>query len=379
MEFGVFIQTYVPKWRQEAEPDAEHNALLEDIEVVKAADRYGFKYAWVTEHHFLDEYSHLSANDVVISHLCAKTERIHVGSGIFNPLPTVNHPVKVAERVAMLDHLSGGRFEFGTGRGAGSHEILGFLPGIEDLNGTKEIWEEVIGEFPKMWLQETYEGFEGKFWSLPPRMILPKPYYKPHPAMWYAAGNPSSYAMAAQKGLGVLGFSVQSVTALAPVLEAYKKEIPNAEPIGAFVNDNVMVTTAAWVAEDRDQAYRLGSEARMNYLQSNVFRYHDTFPHPPWVPKWPEVLPDLSPEDVGKAATGGAMLAGDPDDVLEQCRRWEAAGADQVVIGVGPGSHAGTLETLRLLGEHVIPKLDADPVHRTTKFREAAAAAAAAG
>jgi alkanesulfonate monooxygenase SsuD/methylene tetrahydromethanopterin reductase-like flavin-dependent oxidoreductase (luciferase family) len=379
MEFGVFIQTYVPKWRQAGEVDAEHNALLEDLAVVEAADRYGFKYAWATEHHFLDEYSHLSANDVVLSYLAAKTKRIHLGSGIFNPLPSVNHPVKVAERVAMLDHLTKGRFEFGTGRGAGSHEILGFLPGLDDLNGTKDIWEEVIGEFPKMWTQEVYEGFQGKYFSLPPRKILPKPFVKPHPAMWYAAGNPSSYEMAAHKGLGVLGFSVSSVTALTPVLEAYKKAIPNAEPIGAFVNDNVMVTTAAWVAEDADEAYRRASDARMNYLQSNVFRYHDTFPHPPWVPKWPELLPDLSPEDVAKAGASGAMLAGSPDDALAQCQRWEAAGADQLVIGVGPGSHEGTLETLRLLGEHVIPKLDRDPVHRTTRFRSAAAGAADAG
>ena len=63
-----------------------------------------------------------------LGYLAHTTERIHLGSGIFNPLPQVNHPAKVAERVAMLDHLSDGRFEFGTGRGAGSHEILGFLP-----------------------------------------------------------------------------------------------------------------------------------------------------------------------------------------------------------------------------------------------------------
>jgi alkanesulfonate monooxygenase SsuD/methylene tetrahydromethanopterin reductase-like flavin-dependent oxidoreductase (luciferase family) len=378
MEFGVFIQAYVPKWRQEAEPDAEHNALLEDLAVVEAADRYGFKYAWATEHHFLDEYSHLSANDVVLAYLAAKTDRIHLGSGIFNPLPTVNHPAKVAERVAMLDHLTSGRFEFGTGRGAGSHEILGFLPGLTDLNATKEIWEEVIGEFPKMWTQDVYEGFEGKFFSLPPRKILPKPFVKPHPPMWYAAGNASSYEMAARKGLGVLGFSVSSVSALAPVLEAYKRAIGHAEPIGAFVNDNVMVTTAAWVAEDADVAYRTAAEARMNYLQSNVFRYHDTFPHPSWVPKWPELLPEASPEDVARAGASGAMIAGDPDDALAQCQRWEAAGADQLVIGVGPGSHGGTLETLRLLAEHVIPKLDRDPVHRTSRFRAAAAATALA-
>ena len=150
----------------------------------------------------------------------------------------------------MLDHLSEGRFEFGTGRGAGSHEILGFLPGMDDLSGTREIWEDVIGEFPKMWMQDTYEGYEGKFWSLPPRKILPKPYVKPHPPMWYAAGNTSSYEMTARKGLGVLGFSVQSLEECEAVMKVYKEAIATAEPVGAFVNDNIMITSAAYVREN---------------------------------------------------------------------------------------------------------------------------------
>ncbi|MBW8702730.1 Alkanal monooxygenase alpha chain [Streptomyces sp. MBT84] len=193
---------------------------MEETEYVIQADKSGFKYAWASEHHFLEEYSHLSANDVFLGYLAHATERIHLGSGIFNPLAQVNHPVKVAEKVAMLDHLSGNRFEFGSGRGAGSHEILGFLPGITDMNHTKEIWEETIAEFPKMWLQEEYPGFRGKHWRLPPRKVLPKPYGKSHPAMWYAAGSPPSYAMAARKGLGVLGFSIQKVSDMEWVLEA---------------------------------------------------------------------------------------------------------------------------------------------------------------
>ena len=117
MEFGIFVQGYIPKWKSAADPDAEHTALMEDLELAKAADKAGFKYVWASEHHFLEEYSHLSANDVFLGYLAHATERAHLGSGIFNPLPQVNHPAKVAERVAMLDHLSGNRFEFGTGAG----------------------------------------------------------------------------------------------------------------------------------------------------------------------------------------------------------------------------------------------------------------------
>jgi alkanesulfonate monooxygenase SsuD/methylene tetrahydromethanopterin reductase-like flavin-dependent oxidoreductase (luciferase family) len=374
MELGIFVQTYVPNFRREGDPDAEHHAIEYDLEMVQAADRAGFKYVWVTEHHFLDEYSHLSANDAVLGYLSHSTERIHLGSGIFNPLPQVNHPAKVAERVAMLDHLSGGRFEFGTGRGAGSHEILGFLPGMTDLGGTREIWEETIREFPKMWLQDTYEGFQGKFWSLPPRKVLPKPWLKPHPAMWYACGNIPSYEMAARKGLGVLGFSIAALSEMEAIVATYKDNIGKAEPVGAFVNDNVMVTTGAVVATDGAEARTSLLGARTNYFASNVYRYHDTFPHPEGVPYWPELVPDITDEVLDYSISAGA-ICGDPDHALAQCRRWESAGADQLVFGVGTGTREDTLRTIRLMGEHVIPKIDTDPVHRTTRMREAAARA----
>ncbi len=372
MEFGIFIQNFVPASRRDVEPDAEHHVIMEDLELVLAADKAGFKYVWVTEHHFLDEYSHLSANDVILGYLAHATERIHLGSGIFNPLAPVNHPAKLAERVAMFDHVSDGRFEFGTGRGAGSHEILGFLPGMTDTSGTREIWEETIGEFVKMWTQDTYEGFQGKWWSLPPRKVLPKPYKKPHPPMWYAAGNTSSYAMAARKGLGVLGFSVGDIAMLEPVLKAYKDEIPNAEPVGAFVNDNLMVTSTAFVAEDTEKARQSALNSKMTYLQSNVFRYHDTFPHPEGVPYWPDLMPDITPEGLDYAIAGGT-ICGDPDEALKQCQVWESAGADQLVFGVGMATQAEQLETIRLMGEHVIPKIDKDPEFRGSKFRDAAA------
>ena len=152
---------------------------------------------WVTEHHFLEEYSHLSDSATFIAYALAKTERIHIGSGIFNMNPMVNHPVRLAERVAMLDLLSQGRFEFGTGRGAGSHEIGGF--GLNP-DQTRENWEEAIREVPKMWRQKGYSHPDGKAFKVPTEgtqmmpgregafNVLPKPYSHTHPALWVAAG-----------------------------------------------------------------------------------------------------------------------------------------------------------------------------------------------
>jgi alkanesulfonate monooxygenase SsuD/methylene tetrahydromethanopterin reductase-like flavin-dependent oxidoreductase (luciferase family) len=372
MEFGLILQNYVPKFRREVEPNAEHHVIMDELEIIQAADRAGVKYVWLPEHHFLDEYSHMSANDVLSGYLAATTQRIHIGSGIFNPLPQVNHPAKVAERVAMLDHISEGRFEFGTGRGAGSHEILGFLPGMTDLSKTRLIWEDVIGEFKKMWMQEEYDGYRGKYWSLPPRKVLPKPWVKPHPPMWYACGNPTSYEMAGRKGLGVLGFSVGSFAQLEAIFKTYKDQIPSAEPVGAYVNDNIMVVSTACVNEDDARARRIVVEARPNYLTSNLYRYHDTFPRPPQIPRWPELLPDLTLEGIDARIENGAIW-GDPEVALAQCRRWEALGLDQLCISLTTLKKEDALETLRLLGEHVIPKIDTDPVHRTDRQRAAAA------
>lgn len=369
MEFGIFFQGYVPNFRRN-NPNAEHEAFVDELDVVIEADKHGFKYCWATEHHFLDEYSHLSANDVVLGYLAKATKQMHLGAGIFNPLPQVNHPAKLAERVTMLDHLSEGRFEFGTGRGAGSHEILGFLPGIQDMNMTRDIWEDTIAEFPKMWLQDTYEGYEGKYWSLPPRKILPKPYSKGHPAMWYAAGNVTSWEMAGRRGLGVLGFGAQDHAAFEKCYEPYQTAINNAEPIGAFVNKNVMVCINAYVAETSEEATQSVLRARPNYLTSNVFRYHDTFPRPSFVPAWPDVIPDYTEETVEILKQRGSIICGDPDEALEQCKRWESAGLDQLVFGIGPMAQDDIMRTVRLMGEHVIPKVDTDPLHSTTRYRQ---------
>jgi alkanesulfonate monooxygenase SsuD/methylene tetrahydromethanopterin reductase-like flavin-dependent oxidoreductase (luciferase family) len=88
---------------------------------------------------------------------------------------------------------------------------------------------------------------------------------------------------------------------------------------------------------------------------------------------WPELIPDVTAEQIPYLQAAGTIV-GDPDHALEQCKRWEAAGADQLSFGLGMASKDESLEMVRLMGEHVIPKIDTDPVHRTTRMREAAAA-----
>jgi alkanesulfonate monooxygenase SsuD/methylene tetrahydromethanopterin reductase-like flavin-dependent oxidoreductase (luciferase family) len=369
VEFGLFNSVCVlPKF-----DGGEHERIMDEIAVVQAADRVGFKYTWATEHHFLTEYSHLSANEVFLGYLAAATERIHLGSGIFNITPPVNHPARVAERVALLDHLSEGRFEFGMGRGSSTIEQRGF--GIGDPELTREMFDEVVTQFREMWRDEEYSGHDGTHFSMPARNVLPKPYTKPHPPMWVAAGSPSTFQKAAQMGLGVLCFTMGGPEPLKPLIEMYKKEIQNAEPVGAYVNDNIMVTTQLLCLEDGARVRTLGGQFSMGYQNSLVFRYLDTFPRPDGIPQWPALIPESTPDEIDARIQANVAAYGAPDEVVATMRQYEAAGVDQVVFGLLSSTMPRELavETVEVFGRHVLPEFDKDPVHRTTRQREAVA------
>jgi alkanesulfonate monooxygenase SsuD/methylene tetrahydromethanopterin reductase-like flavin-dependent oxidoreductase (luciferase family) len=370
MEFGIFNSLYVPRALSDADPNAEANRLRDEVAWTVAADRAGFKYTWATEHHFLEEYSHLSSNETFLAYVAALTERIHIGSGIMNITPPVNHPARVAERVAVLDILSGGRFEFGTGRGSSTTEQAGF--GIDDPDLTKEMFDEVLPLFPKMWADEKF-SYEGKFFTMPERNVLPKPETKPHPPLWVAAGNPGTFEKAARMGLGVLCFAHGTPDSLAPLIETYKKNIEKAEPIGGYVNDNIMVTSQMLCLEDGDKARKIATEMTSGYHNSLVFRYLDTFPKPGWVPDWPATIPEPTVEEVAQRVEKGLMIVGDPDQCAKATQTYVDIGADQLTFGMLSSTMPieVAVEAVETYGKHVIPKYDTDPVHSTKRQRDA--------
>src|SRR3954449_6440647 len=112
MRFGIFYEHQLPRpWGA----DGEHRLLRDALEQIEIADRVGFDTVWEVEHHFLEEYSHSSASDVFLAAVSQRTERIRLGLGIVQLPPRFNHPARVAERAAMLDLVSGGRVDLGTG------------------------------------------------------------------------------------------------------------------------------------------------------------------------------------------------------------------------------------------------------------------------
>ncbi|MGP0029063.1 MAG: LLM class flavin-dependent oxidoreductase [Acidimicrobiales bacterium] len=369
MEFSIFIQGFLPG-PQAHDSEKEHQAFVNELEQVACADRNNWKYVWLTEHHALPEYSHLSANEAVAGYLAAATERIHIGSGIFNLSPRVNHPVRCAEKVAMLDHLTNRRFEFGTGRGAGSHEMATF--NIYDTSSTRSEWDEAIVEIVRMWEQKDYT-FHGKHFDLDtPHNILPKPYAPGHPPIWVACGNPATFKKAGALGIGALGFSFDAVSGLAPRIAEYKEAIAGCtDPVGEFVNDNAMITSAVRCTEDRqrarDQVTRFGN----SYIGTLVALYHDSFPASPLMgSRWPHPPGQLDPSEIDPAIEGGFLLCGNPEEICEQLQPYVDAGIDQLCFGIPSGlSHEETLEMLEVFGQGVIPEFDRDPVISTDRFR----------
>jgi alkanesulfonate monooxygenase SsuD/methylene tetrahydromethanopterin reductase-like flavin-dependent oxidoreductase (luciferase family) len=371
MEFGLFLQGYVPGPAAH-DPDAEHQALLREAELVELADRTNWKYAWFSEHHALTEYSHVSSSEVMMGYLFRATERIHLGSGIFNLSPRVNHPVRNAERVAMLDQLSSGRFELGTGRGAGSHEVATF--NIHDTSSTKSEWDEVIWQLRRMWETEDYT-FQGEHFQLDtPHNILPKPYRGMHPPIWVACGNPPTFEKAGKLGIGALGFNFSPIHEMKPMIDSYKKGIAECEnPVGRYINDNIMLTNAVLCFEDGDRAREIACRPDRGYLYSLVCLYHDTFPKPDWAPVWPEPPLTMDRDMVEMAIERGGMLCGTPEEVCEQLKAYEQTGVDQVSFGFPNHlTHDEAMECIELFGTKVIPEFDRDPVHSTTRYRDTA-------
>ena len=203
--------------------------------------------------------------------------------------------------------------------------------------------------------------------------MLPKPYTDPHPPLWVAAGSPATFELAARQGLGVLCFAFGKPEQFAPLIEKYKKEIENADPVGGYVNNNIMITTQMLCLEDGARARKLFSDMDTGVHLSLVFRYLDTFPRPPGVPEWPALIPNSTPEQIEKNIEQGLIAVGEPDEVARSIQRFADTGADQLSFGMLSSSMPIDLceEAVATFGKHVLPRFDKDKVHSTARQREA--------
>ena len=364
----------------------DHLVLQETMEQCILADEVGFDYLWFVEHHFLTGFSASPCPDLIFAALSQRTKRIRLGLGVVT-LP-YHHPNRVAERVAMLDHLSEGRVDFGTGRSA-PYELTGM--GI-DPRDSREMWEESLAMIPKIWGSDKF-SYEGKFWQVPERQILPKPYQNPHPPMWVAALQPATYDIAADKGIGVLAFGSSAPSSLEPYVKAYKERVKHANPVGAFINDNWASSTLGICLQDDAEAKRLGAESLKNFfgpdrpyvqgqkdiyaqllerwggvpdhLQANFSRYvalegeteakENILDYSGGAAIANKIWDELDAETLCERAV---VIAGNPDSCIEALKKHEATGIDQMMIMMQTETipHEKVMESIELFGKYVIPE-----------------------
>src|SRR5262245_7403003 len=366
MEFGIFYEHQLPRpWAE----DSEYRLIRDALEQVELADRLGLDYAWEVEHHFLEEYSHSSAPEVFLAAASQRTKRIRLGHGIVLMPPGYNHPARVAERIAMLDLVSGGRVEFGTGESASRMELEGF--GIEPTQ-KKDMWEEAVAQVALMLSQSPYPGHRGKHFSMPARNVLPKPVQKPHPPMWLACSNRQMIHRAAQLGLGALTFAfVDTSEAKHWVADYYETFERECTPIAQAVNPNIAMVTGFSIHPDADEARRRGLEG-FQFFGYALAHYYLFGSH---VPGQTSIWESFRNTPI--PMPGGSAGIGTPAEVTAQLREFEAAGVDQAIFiqQGGNNRHDHICEALELFAAEVQPEFRARHAARAREKAEALAPA----
>ncbi len=373
MKFGVFYEHQVPRpWHEDSERSALENAL----EQGELCDRLGIDYFWEVEHHFLEEYSHSSAPEVFLAALSQRTKRIRLAHGIVQMPPAFNHPVRVAERLATLDLLSGGRVDFGTGESSSEAELGGF--GI-DPPEKRAMWEEGLRVALRCMSETPFTGHAGRYVRVPPRNVVPKPLQKPHPPVWVACTRRDTIHLAAQKGIGALAFAFfDPEEARAWVDDYYTTLESEAVPIGDAVNANLACVTTFMCHADEREAIARGVEGA-NFLGYSLAHYYVFGRHRPGrVDLWADYQrrraeAGYDPAVVAAARSDGGRLGakvveaggsglrgavGTPEQVRSYLRRYEECGVDQLIFAsaAGKNRHEHVLESLELFGREILPE-----------------------
>ncbi len=378
MQFGLAYEMQRPTLD-------DHAVVEETIEQCILADEMGFDYVWFVEHHFLTTFSSSPCPEVIFGALSRLTKRIRLGFGVV--ILPYHHPVRVAERVAMVDQLSHGRVDFGTGRSA-PYEQTGM--GI-DPRYTRDMWEESLTMIPKIWESDTFE-WQGQFWNVPPREVLPKPYQKPHPPIWVAALQPATYQIAAEKGIGVMALGVSAPSVLEPHIKDYRETIKKSKPVGSFANDQWLSSCFGYCGEDNNSAQDLCSRSLKNFFgPGRPYVQDQTDVYQKLLQQWGGIPEHLVQNfsryiDVKETSEGvatqfdlsggtalaqkiweemdpqtlvdrGVIVAGDPQRCIDAIKIHESTGVDQIqfLMATETIDHAHVMKSIELFGKHVIP------------------------
>jgi alkanesulfonate monooxygenase SsuD/methylene tetrahydromethanopterin reductase-like flavin-dependent oxidoreductase (luciferase family) len=372
VKFGLFYEHQIGRpWTE----DTERQLVQDALDQVELADSLGFQHVWEVEHHFLEEYSHSSAPEVFLAAASQRTRQIRLGHGIVLTAPKFNHPARTAERIAMLDLVSNGRVDFGTGESSSEAELGGFdIP----FDQKRDAWLEGVEVAVRCMTEVPFAGVEGRFVTMPPRNVVPKPVQKPHPPLWVACSRRETILLAAEKGIGALTFAfIDPEEARHWVHDYYTTLEDRGVPVGLAVNANLACVTPMMVHPDEGEAIRRGIEGA-NFFGYSLGHFYVFGVHEPGRTNvWQEYLerrsavgydPEAAARALQEERLGAKVASGDttglrgaigtPDQVREYLRRYEEAGVDQVifVLQAGRNRHEHIMESIELFGRDVLPE-----------------------
>jgi alkanesulfonate monooxygenase SsuD/methylene tetrahydromethanopterin reductase-like flavin-dependent oxidoreductase (luciferase family) len=365
MRFGVFYEHQLPRpWKA----GDEHRLFKEALDQVELADRLGIDFAWEVEHHFLEEYSHSSAPEVFLAACSQRTKNIRLGHGIVQMPPGYNHPARVAERIATLDLVSDGRVEWGTGESSALAELGGFNVPVAEK---RSAWLEGTEQCANMMVMDPYPGFQGEYFSMPCRNVVPKPVQRPHPPLWVACSNRETIRLAARLGMGALTFAfVDPAEAKLWVDDYYRLIREECTPIGHAVNANIAMVTSFSVHRDEQEALRRGLDG-FRFFSFGLAHHYATGIHTPGrTDIWAQFEKARGEMDLNMGRGIGT-----PEKLRAHLAGFAEAGVDQVVFiqQGGRNRHQHICESLELFAAEVMPQFKAGEADRERRKAEALA------
>jgi len=342
MNFGTFLLMQSPSARSSQEIYAR------GVEIAQTAEALGFRNVWLAEHHF-STYGYLARPAQLATHIAAKTTRLRVGTAVI--VVPLHHPLVVAEEIATLDLLSGGRLDVGLGRGYQYYEFERF--GLE-LESGRARWEESIDVILKSFGGRPF-SYDGKIFKIPETMVFPQPVQRPRPPIWITAQSPDSVEGAVRRGFNVLtgGFGVP-IERMAEFRRLFDRTVAEVKPDLPL---EVGVQRAVYVTDSDADARAAAEEARWNMRVTLSLRNHyerveqgRAVPLPaPTEPTTDDLLDRF-------------LVIGTPDTVVRQITRIRD------VVGIthfncsfwfGDLEHARVLRSMELFAREVMPAFSA--------------------
>lgn len=317
---------------EEFEARASSQVFAEILEAAQLADRLGIDEVWYAEHHFGRHLSHMPAPLILATWVAARTERLRVGTAI-TVLP-LHHPLEIAEQVAVLDVLTGGRVTIGFGSGASPNEFDAFGA---DHSERHAIFAEALAVILRAWSGEPFTH-QGPRYSIPEIRVVPRPLQPIGQLAWLGASSPPTAELAGRHGLGLMLPRGRPVEGYVPIVAAYQA----ARAAAGFDPGPVSISRNVLVAPTTEEAQAIGLPSLRAFCQ----RWHPNDP-----------LCGASDDEL---CTRLQFVIGDPDECVAQLRTL-AATTGMTHLSIQPSwdgmSHAASLRSIELLGERVLPYL----------------------